>query len=490
MISCAGSWLMSRRGIEGFFECWCKLLFRSYAMPFNAPFEKEQSGRRRVTLSVGPDRPLQAETAPFADSAAGGQGAGSTLNTWKEIAAYLGVSARAAQNWERNQGLPIHRLKGEKARVWALPAELDSWRQGQVDSFSPQSSRRRLEWAAALACLLAVAGIAVWWAMRPGAPVRCETRGDWLIAFDRGNRRVWESRLPGIPLTPEHDTGNQSLLDPYRLVDLDGDGSAEVLFAFHSAGLRSGEGDLHCFGQDGRLLWTQEAGSEVRTVDGEALSAFWVPSWVSVLARPRPDGGRIVLVSHHVYSWPSRVAILTPQGRVVAEYWFPGWLVTGLLYDIDGDGEEEILLGGVNNSYSREPYEAAMVVLDAAFSSGQSPPAPGDRRQIAGVAVLPEAASLLFPRIPYPGPKGVTWLVRHLRPVGPALEVYVDGATPNGTRANIHYQFDSTLRMIGLTYDRSFEEDFAAVLPPAPDRSHQVTEAFGRILTPRNRFAR
>jgi hypothetical protein len=39
------------------------------------------------------------------------------LSSWKEIAAYLGVSVRTAQHWERNRGLPVRRLAGEKGRV-------------------------------------------------------------------------------------------------------------------------------------------------------------------------------------------------------------------------------------------------------------------------------------------------------------------------------------------------------------------------------------
>jgi len=50
------------------------------------------------------------------------------LRTWQEIAEYLRLSIRAVQNYEKNAGLPVHRLSGlTKSRVWAYTDELDVW---------------------------------------------------------------------------------------------------------------------------------------------------------------------------------------------------------------------------------------------------------------------------------------------------------------------------------------------------------------------------
>jgi len=50
------------------------------------------------------------------------------LESWKEIAAYLNRNVRTCQMWERDLGLPVHRLDGSpKARVFAYPDELDRW---------------------------------------------------------------------------------------------------------------------------------------------------------------------------------------------------------------------------------------------------------------------------------------------------------------------------------------------------------------------------
>lgn len=50
------------------------------------------------------------------------------LESWKEIAAYLGHSVRCCQLWERKRKLPVHRLhRTPKAHVFAYKSELDRW---------------------------------------------------------------------------------------------------------------------------------------------------------------------------------------------------------------------------------------------------------------------------------------------------------------------------------------------------------------------------
>src|SRR5215470_19547985 len=51
-----------------------------------------------------------------------------SLNSWKEISLYLGRGVRTVQRWERDLGLPIHRVgRGPRSPVHAFPAELQAW---------------------------------------------------------------------------------------------------------------------------------------------------------------------------------------------------------------------------------------------------------------------------------------------------------------------------------------------------------------------------
>ena len=51
------------------------------------------------------------------------------LDSWKDIAAYLGREVRTVQGWEKNEGLPVHRHQhARQGSVYAFKLELDSWR--------------------------------------------------------------------------------------------------------------------------------------------------------------------------------------------------------------------------------------------------------------------------------------------------------------------------------------------------------------------------
>jgi len=57
---------------------------------------------------------------------------GQRLDSWKAIARHIGRDVRSAQRWERERGLPVHRVPGEKGgSVFAYTAELDDWLHGR-----------------------------------------------------------------------------------------------------------------------------------------------------------------------------------------------------------------------------------------------------------------------------------------------------------------------------------------------------------------------
>jgi len=53
---------------------------------------------------------------------------GARLDSWKEIAAYLGKGERTVKRWETERGMPAYRVPGGgRACVYAYTAELDEW---------------------------------------------------------------------------------------------------------------------------------------------------------------------------------------------------------------------------------------------------------------------------------------------------------------------------------------------------------------------------
>jgi TolB-like protein/Tfp pilus assembly protein PilF len=56
------------------------------------------------------------------------QAKGARLDSWKAIARYLGRDIRSVQRWERERGLPIHRVPGARGGgIFAYQEELDAW---------------------------------------------------------------------------------------------------------------------------------------------------------------------------------------------------------------------------------------------------------------------------------------------------------------------------------------------------------------------------
>ncbi|GEM_PF-2436511 len=62
----------------------------------------------------------------------------STLNSWKEIATYLGRGVRTVQRWERTLGLPVHRI-GDRSRgpVFSFQHELNMWMRTHAAAAGP-----------------------------------------------------------------------------------------------------------------------------------------------------------------------------------------------------------------------------------------------------------------------------------------------------------------------------------------------------------------
>ena len=102
------------------------------------------------------------------------------LNSWKEIANYLGRGVRTVQRWEAQLGLPVHRPAGHsRSAVIAFEDELTNWLRA-----TSQRERDAVERAAA---------VLPW-------PDQGSSNSDTVFAFDWSN----------TPLGPAH-TWSQNL---------------------------------------------------------------------------------------------------------------------------------------------------------------------------------------------------------------------------------------------------------------------------------------
>jgi DNA-binding winged helix-turn-helix (wHTH) protein len=323
------------------------------------------------------------------------------------------------------------RIPGQlKSVTVALSEELGLWKSGShgpvgnetqqalaqaIPAPSPRTRIRRLA-AGGAAAVCIVASAAWWWAERakPENPVRFKVEGSVLTAFDRKNQPVWSHPLPNIPSNdPSNFQGT--------FVDLDGNGLRELLYVYWPASAEEPYIPLlYCMNPDGKPRWTwKPTSTTVNTPLGRQYSGHFRFSLLGILKHARKDGGRIVVGSHHPISWPYQVALLTATGKVVSEYWHPGWLFSMNIADIDGDGVEEVLLGGTNDSYTEmledgKNYRATLVILDSRQMSGHGVVRSGDDRVVVGVPPAREKAVLLFRALTAPRENNLFYVTRLL----------------------------------------------------------------------------
>ena len=330
------------------------------------------------------------------------------LDGWKEIAAYLEVAERTAQRME-GIGLPVRRLHvpmagRDKQRVYAYRSELDAWLQAggnraataspapdadgadrpdgttidPVSAFpvppaavpAAYSHRKRAGLYAAAA--LAVVGIGVAVALvrkatKPNPVVAAQTRNHTFVVLGSDGQTLWTRQYKGFLWGPRDRA--------WSIVDLEGDGRNEVLV------VEPGDtADLHvralqCYEADGAPRWRYRAGRSLRWGAVDYPDRFLITGILHGRAR---DGTRYTaLVANHTPDFPSCLVTLDPRGRVIGEYWHTGWIFDFAIADLDGDGVDEIVAGGINN-LRRRPFIAALSYdISSAISPVAADFAPG-----------------------------------------------------------------------------------------------------------------
>jgi hypothetical protein len=263
--------------------------------------------------------------------------------------------------------------------------------------------------------------------------------------LDEPGKTLWTKTFPA-GIVPAGCFG----APPGQVIDVDGDGSQEVLFIPNPAFETTESVPLICYNADGTERWRFLPGRTVRTRAGEFAAEFRACSFV-----PLRQGGqaKIALGSLHRLYYPYQVAFLDAEGRLLREYWHPGHLQEMVLHDVEGDGRKELLLAGVNNSRK----QATVVVLDPERGKGaarEDDPA----YVFDGFETAKEKARLFFPVSVLTG-AGRYNRASRIDTAADRLTVHVmERTVPE--RATVFYEFGRGLTPRGL----SVSDDFAALL--------------------------
>ena len=328
------------------------------------------------------------------------------LTSWKEIAAYLDRDVRTCVRWEKRYGLPIHRLERDsKAKVFAYKDQIDEWLVKRLDGEGPRRGRtgplRLLFQPLPLVFVLGVLAAAYFLLSRPTVPADFHIRGSELVIVDGRDRELWRFNTRLAELKTESDYrehfqekrlgGNYVPIWPRILIrDIDGDAQPEVLFSTQTR-FDNEEAVLICFDRRGGEKWRFKAGGKLVLGAREIRQEFRIFGF-DVDDYDGDGALEILVLSFHHLDWPCQAALLSPSGKLEGEYWNAGYLMDGSAGDVDGDGQKELLLSGVNNEYRRGCV--------AVFKPGQlrgSSPQNDEAFRFAGLEEGGQSAYILFP---------------------------------------------------------------------------------------------
>ena len=295
------------------------------------------------------------------------------LDSWKEIAEYIGRDVRTATRWE-SQGLPLHRVPGGRGTsVFAFTNEIDAWMAGKRPApdtqrapavedpppSPPQRSPLRIIVPVTAALSLVAIGLFARTELAPEAVASLRvslTTSDVSVTGDSGVPRVIHRFQPGTAVLIATATAS--------VVNLDDDGIADLIVpvAFyqdprdHSVS----NGELLNLSAAGGVQW-RFSFDDVLTFGNGTVSGPWaLADWRASSADPR---ARIAVAAHDYTWWGSMVAVLDHQARRQSTFVNPGWIESVLWL-----GPNRLALAGFSNARN----EAVLAVVDGA-ADAQAP---------------------------------------------------------------------------------------------------------------------
>jgi hypothetical protein len=325
------------------------------------------------------------------------------FHTWKEIAAYLRVSVRKAQEWEKADGLPVRRHSGTKPQVWAIKSELDAWKLRTAETGDhagsprpdaaaslnqPEDIRATMpnhrvsRWLVTLAGVIALAGLAVALALRPNSdrgPVRAEVKGSMLSAIDETGRTKWtRSFQRELAIRGTRGTRNPGRM--VQVADILANGSRQVIFAArydYDGSAPEASDILYCYSASGAELWHYQPDMHV-TMGDQAFNGPWNITDILVVTGPGQPPKVWVTLAHWMW-WPGMLVSIDPQGKAEMKFLNAGHLYA--MSSASSGGVRYLLAGGINNEYSSAAV--AVVREDAPVScSPDTPHSPFECRNI------------------------------------------------------------------------------------------------------------
>jgi hypothetical protein len=303
--------------------------------------------------------------------------------------------------------------------------------------------RYPLRWAIAVAAFAAAVVLMVPRSMRGDPnPVFAKPEKEFIVVWNRHGEELWRKHI-GLGIDrqalPSYVATQPS--QGFPVADIDGDGRNEVFAVFGWANwnvqgnplLRAVVG----FNADGSERWRYELHRNISIGDVPFSDDYRF--YQLVVGDFDHDGKyEVIGLASHIPWFPNVIVKLDAQnGSLLGEYWHNGMLPWLDQKDIDGDGVDELFLGGQNNRLQ----QASLAVLDPRQIRGQAP-APSEFT-VKGILPGYERYYVLFP-------------VSDLKPVWADITNEVTG---------VAWKSDSTLEVVVSEKVRSPHQDIQSSRP-------------------------
>lgn len=363
------------------------------------------------------------------------------LTSWKEIADYLGISLRTAQTWEREQGLPVQRMPGEKGRVIADPAELDRWRRSTFRTRSWWSNPTYLRIIAVTLATLLLAVLAYQF-----VAYLVQHRREQAASFRIGRRSLtilnskgidmWRKAFPEPLESADYSDAALAVHRKVAFADIEGDGAVETLFVYSPLNSFRDPSALYCFSRNGEERWSF---APARTNPNNGSGGTHVINDLLVAHARGETDAYVLLLDCQLPAHSAKLFVLSPRGEMLATFAHEGHLGMLETADVDGCGREEILMGG----FASERHEAELIVLEMPRKSS---PASAEETRSTAPLQLREKAVLAFPRTCVNQKLEESNRIAHVVQTGDVLTVVVSELSEDAS-VEVTYQLDKQLQV-------------------------------------------
>ena len=205
-------------------------------------------------------------------------------------------------------------------------------------------------------------------------PVYAETKSGILIVYNSSGEILWKKTVGNLPdrkldqpLNYWYDKDRKTY---FNIVDIDNDYKNEILLSGSKDNRLFAHDSLYCFDNRGILRWKTSAGKFINFGTERWKHTKWsITDFFTVKSFGKNQ--LIVIANDQTYAPLIISKINSMDGKIISSFYHCGWNFErrAKIFDINSDGNEEIILGLTNNAFRR----AALLVLSPDKLNGFAP---------------------------------------------------------------------------------------------------------------------